>query len=260
MKITNPDERRVLVRNFLLAVLGTSFAGLAWEAFAAFAHNPGLVPPLERVLSAFQSWRVSGLLLGDLLESLPRAWASLLMAAPIGVSMGLLLGLSETTRRLFDSTLQFMRSLPPVALLPLFIIWFGIDYPSKLFASTFVCIFPIAVTTTQGVMIADSQYRELGNDLGLSKMDYVLKVIMPATAVAVVPGLRLSAGTAFIMLYISELAGASSGLGYRISIAQLAYQADLMIAGLLVLGLAALGTDLLIQRLSRSLLHYAGRT
>ena len=163
-------------------------------------------------------------------------------------------------RSLFDGPLQFLRSLPPVALLPLFILWFGIAWWSKLLAAAFVCVFPIAVTTTQGALIADSQYRELSRDLGLSALRYILNVLLPATAPAIVPGLRLAAGTSFVMLYVSELAGASSGLGYRISIAQLAYQADLMIAGLLILGGIAMLTDLAIQFGAKRILHYAGRS
>jgi sulfonate transport system permease protein len=233
---------------------------VVWQLVAAAAGNPGLVPPLGRVVRAFLVWAGTGLLVSDIAESIPRALLSLAIATPIGVALGLLFALAPPVRRAGEGVLNFLRSLPPVALLPLFVLWFGIDWTSKLLAAIFVCIFPVAVTTIQGALTADEQYAELGRDLRLSRLVYTTRILFPATAPAIIPGLRLSAGTAFIMLYVSELAGASSGLGYRISIAQLSFQADLMIAGLLVLGGAALVTDLSIVLLARATLHYAGKS
>lgn len=241
-------------------LLGVVALVSAWELLAAWIGNPGLVPPLSRIAQAGLSWASSGLLMRDALESVPRAWLSLSLAVPLGVFGGLALALAPTARRFTDWQIQFLRSLPPVALLPLFIIWFGIDWESKLAASVIVCIFPVLVTTIQGATLVDTQYRELRRDYDLGRWVYVRRILLPGTMPALVPGVRLSAGTAFIMLYVSELAGASSGLGYRISVSQLAYQADLMIATLAVLGLFALATDLLIQLLASIFIRHAGKS
>jgi sulfonate transport system permease protein len=242
------------------ALCGAAVSLLVWEIASRIAGNAGLFPPLERVWSAFMQWSRSGDLAQDMAESVPRALLSLLVATPLGVLIGLGLALYRLPGRLLEGTVHFLRSLPPVALLPLFILWFGIEWSSKLLASIFVCVFPVVVTTLQGARLADVQYRELARDLDLSRLTYIARVIIPATAPAVVPGIRLAAGTAFIMLYVSELAGASFGLGYRISISQLAYQSDLMIAGLIALGTVAAATDALIQLTAKLTLHYAGRT
>lgn len=247
------------VRPILLGILGLLIAVGAWEASSAVVGNPGLLPPSSRITAAARAWFESGSLYADVLQSVPRAWSSLLIALPLGLSLGLLLAISSAGRQLFDWQLQFFRSLPPVALLPLFIVWFGIGWQAKLLASVLVCTFPILVTTVQGASLLDRQYKELAVDFGLSRTRYVLRVLLPGVLPALAPGLRLAAGTAFVMIYVSELAGASSGLGYRISIAQLAFQADLMIAALGVLGAFALATDVAIRLLTNKLVHYAGK-
>lgn len=231
----------------------------SWEASAVLVGNPGVFPHIGGIAKALAAWGESGLLVQDLVESLPRVFVSAMIAAPIGIILGLILGLTDRLRLSAEWLIHFIGSLPPVALLPLFILWFGISWWSKLVAAIFVCIFPVAVTTAQAAIYADQQYRELSNDLRLNSYDYVTKIIVPAALPAIVPGIRLSLGTAFVMLYVSELAGASVGIGYRISISQLAYRADLMVAGLLVLGIAASLTDLCVQTLARRYLHYAGK-
>ena len=260
--MTEPIElknQELVAEKFRWSLAGLVVTLVTWEARAYLIGNEGVFPHVSAIGKALIAWGKSGLLVQDLLESLPRVFASAIIATPLGISLGLLLGLTTRIRLSAEWLVHFIRSLPPVALLPLFILWFGIDWWSKLAAAIFVCIFPVAVTTTQASIYADHQFRELSNDLRLSSYHYVTKIIVPAALPAIVPGIRLSLGTAFVMLYVSELAGASVGIGYRISISQLAYRADLMIAGLLVLGIAASLTDLAVQNLSKRYLHYAGK-
>lgn len=245
--------------SIVLGLVGIAAAALAWQVAVWLIGNPGLFPSIPQIGRAFAGWAQSGALLEDISESLPRALLAIALAAPLGVLLGLVLGLSRTMHGMFNGLVQLLRCLPPVALLPLFILWFGIDWDAKLYAAIFVCLFPIAVTTYQATTLLEKGYRELATDLRLRHGEYISKIIVPGALPQIVPGLRLAAGTSFIMVFVSELGGASAGLGYRISIAQLAYQADLMLAGLLVLGLAGLATDMLITRVSTRLLHYAGR-
>ncbi len=246
-------------RRIALPVIGTALVAACWELAVMLIGNPGLFPPLERVAAAFGHWGASGLLVTDIAESVPRAVLALCLATPLGIMFGLGLALSRRAGALFDGVIQLMRSLPPVALLPLFILWFGIGWNAKVAASVFVCMFPVIVTTMQATTQVDQTYRELAHDLRLTLLAYIARIVVPGAFPAIVPGIRLAAGTSFVMVFVSELAGASAGLGYRISIAQLAYQADLMIAGLLTLGLAGLAVDTIIAVLGRRLLHYAGR-
>lgn len=245
--------------SLLFGVLGLiGLAGL-WELLAIVVANPGLMPPLPRLATALAAYSSNGELATDLLESIPRAWVATAIALPAGMALGLLFVLRPLAERLLDWPLQFLRSLPPVALLPLLVLWFGIGWQAKLFAAATVAMFPIAVTAIQGGHLINRQYGELGRDLGLTRAQYVRHILIPGTMPYVVPGLRLGSATSFIMTFVGELAGASQGLGYRISVSQLAYQADLMIVALVLLGLLALLTDQVLAFGSKWLFPYAGR-
>jgi len=241
-----------------LNVLGVALALIVWQIAAAQIGNPGLFPPIQRVGRAFIAWTRSGGLAADCFESLPRAYFALIIATPIGIGLGLTLALLRPVDAMLNPTVQFIRSLPPVALLPLFVLWFGVDWSAKLGTAVFVCIFPIAITAVQAGKTVNKSLRELAVDLRLSPLAYLSRVVLPGALPSIVPGIRLAAGTSFIMVFVSELAGATGGLGYRISIAQLAYQTDLMLAALFVLGFAGLATDAVITALSGRILHYAG--
>jgi sulfonate transport system permease protein len=240
-------------------ITGVLIVVVAWELLAYLIGTPGIFPHIFQIGRAFVFWARSGLFADDLRESLPRVYFAIGVATPIGIAIGLAVGLVAPVRLAFEWFLDFLRSLPPVALLPVFILWFGIDWWSKLAAAVFVCVFPVAVTTAQAATYANQQFSELARDLRMGPVLYVRRIILPASLPAIVPGIRLASGTAFVMLYVSELAGASQGIGYRISISQLAYRADLMLAGLFTLGVIASLTDLAIQRISKRFLHYAGK-
>lgn len=246
-------------KTILFSLIGVVSFILCWDFFVILKGNPGLFPPSSQVLQALLKWIESGLFFTDIWASLPRALLAVVLALPIGILIGLALGLSSTFNSLFGSLIHFSRSLPPVALLPLFVIWFGIDWDAKLSTAIFVCIFPIAVTTASAAKVAALQYAVLAKDLNLNSVQYLFHIILPSSLPSIVPGIRLSISTSFIMVFVSEIAGASSGIGYRISVAQLAYQADLMIASLLILGLLAMFVDSLVCYMSRRILHYAGR-
>ncbi|HEY1607418.1 MAG TPA: ABC transporter permease [Allosphingosinicella sp.] len=245
--------------NPYLRIVGIFLCAIVWEGVARRVGNPVLVPSLERIAGAFVLWDRSGTFVADCLESLPRAYLAIIFAIPPGIALGIALGMSRAVDSLLNAPVQFVRCLPPVALLPLFILWFGIDWWAKLGSAAFVCVFPVTISTVQAARAVDRQYRELALDLRLSATRYLKQIVLPGTLPAIVPGIRLAAGTSFVMVFVSELAGASAGLGYRIEIAQLAYQADLMLAALLILGGAGLATDAAIVGLSRRMLHYAGR-
>jgi sulfonate transport system permease protein len=243
----------------VLGVFGALLVASALEVAARVAGNKALYPGVLDIYRALVEWYVRGELFGDVVESVPRAILSIIIATPLGFFIGTFLGLSRVGRFVFEPCVHFFRALPPVALLPLFVLWFGIAWSDKLFVSVFVCIFPVIVVTMQSVQILDEKYSELRRDYSLNVSDYTTLVIIPGVLPFVVPSVRLASGTAFIMLFVSELAGASSGLGYRISVSQLAFRADEMLAALLVLGGIAIIVDTVIQLVSKTVFTYASK-
>jgi sulfonate transport system permease protein len=229
-----------------------------WSLYAWLLAEPALFPTIPAVLSALYRWAASGQLIDDVLYSVPRAVLAILVAIPVGTGIGAAFGLSKTFRYLFEGTAHFLRSLPPVALLPVFVLWFGISWVDKLAASAFVSIFPLIVTSFHGAEKANHTYSELKTDFSLSQAKYVARIIVPAMIPSLIPGIRIASGTSFVMLFVSELGGASRGLGYRLSVAQLAYQADLMIAALIVLGLCAFAVDKIVELVGRRVENYGG--
>ena len=141
-----------------------------------------------------------------------------------------------------------MRALPPVAILPLFIIWFGIDEEAKIIGIAFGSFFPVWLNTTVGASKIPQVYVDNARLLTRSKLKIIFKILFPATMIYIVAGLRLSVAAAFIMVFVSELAGANRGIGFTIANSQMNYQIDLMTAALCILATMAALIDYFIKK------------
>jgi NitT/TauT family transport system permease protein len=150
--------------------------------------------------------------------------------------------------------LQMFRPLPPVAIIPLIIVWFGIGEVSKVFAIAFAVFFPAWINTDLGARRVPDSFIWSSRTLGCRYPSLIWRVILPSALPFIVGGLRVGISMAFVMVYVSELSGASSGVGYQISVSYLAYRVDRMIAALATLGALGLISDLLLtQSLRRAL-------
>jgi ABC-type nitrate/sulfonate/bicarbonate transport system permease component len=211
--------------------------------------NSNLIPPPSRVFLAIKEWARSGELLKDFLDSIWRAIIGLTCGSIIGISLGLLTGRNEKLNYLLTPILNIFKAFPPVAMLPVFITLFGIGNFSKIFSIGFASIFPLWVNTHLGASTIPVEYIRSAKLLTKSKYKYFIDVIIPASMNSIIAGFRISIAISFIMLYVSELAGASSGLGYQISSSHLAYRMDKMFGALIILGLSATLIDLIFNKL-----------
>jgi ABC-type nitrate/sulfonate/bicarbonate transport system permease component len=211
--------------------------------------NSNLIPPPSRVFLAIKEWARSGELLKDFLDSIWRAVIGLYIGSIIGISLGLLTGRNEKMNYLLTPILNIFKAFPPVAMLPVFITLFGIGNFSKIFSISFASIFPLWVNTHLGASTIPVEYIRSAKLLTKSKYKYFIDVIVPASMNSIIAGFRISIAISFIMLYVSELAGASSGLGYQISSSHLAYRMDKMFGALIILGLSATLIDLIFNKL-----------
>jgi NitT/TauT family transport system permease protein/sulfonate transport system permease protein len=168
-----------------------------------------------------------------------------IIGGAVGTMLGIVTGRSRLANASLTPLLQLMRPLPPVAIIPLVIVWLGIGNTAKVFSIAFAVFFPVWVNTHLGAAAIPSAYLWSARLLSKSKMRIARRVVLPAAFPSIFAGLRVSISIAFIMVYVSEIAGASAGIGYQISVCHLAYRIDKMMAALVVLAGAGALADLL---------------
>lgn len=201
-----------------------------------------LFPPPSLVFSALVMLFKHGFL-ADIMISMARLSIGLLLGSAVGLIIGLCTGRIRMCNISLAPLLNIFRAFPPVALIPLIIVWFGIGEPAKIISIAVGVFFPVWLNTHIGAEHVPVHYVRAGSLLTRSHITLLKKVIFPATLPFTIAGIRTSIALGFIMIYVSELAGASQGIGYYISIAHLNYAIDTMVAALFVLGILAALVD-----------------
>ena len=218
--------------------------------------NITLFPPPTKVFSAFMEIWNSGELFLHIKSSLSRVFAGLILGSLFGIFFGLLTGRIKIIDKTLSPLFHIFRSFPPVAIIPLVIAWMGIGETAKLFSISFAVFFPIWINSHIGASTIPIYYLRAASTLTKSISKIWLKVILPASLPFIVAGIRTGIAISFIMIFVSELAGASSGIGYLISVSHLAYRIDKMIVGLILLGFLGALTDYIFHRASKRFLQW----
>ena len=230
-----------------LALLG----GWAWGS-ASGALSPTLLASPGAVLDAVRELWDSGQL-GDALEvSLARAGAGLLLGLAVGLTLGVLTGFSRLGEELLDSSVQLLRTVPFLSLVPLFMVWFGIGETARVVLIATATAFPMYVSTSGGVRNTDRKLVEAMRSFGMGRFALVREVVLPGALPALLSGLRLSMTLSVIALIAAEEINSTSGIGYLMSTAQEYSRTDILTVCILVyalLGLLADGTVRLLERL-----------
>ncbi|MGC4063901.1 MAG: ABC transporter permease [Polyangiaceae bacterium] len=192
---------------------------------------------------------VSGTLLGHIATSLWRVLEGFAISAAVGLSLGLLSGISPLGARLLDLPVQLVRPVPPIAWIPLAILWFGIGELSKVFIIFLGAVFPIFVNTVDGIRQTDVRFIELARVLSVSRLKLIRSVVVPGALPAIMTGLRLGVGNAWICVLAAELIAAERGIGYVIVDGRELSQPDVVIAGMLAIGVVGKLMDFGLKRL-----------
>lgn len=240
-------------RRFLVPVLLVILWQLA--ADAGLISTRLLAPP---VAIATAAWELiaSGELPYHLLVSLRRVAIGLAIALTAGVSFGLIAGLSKLGEDAVDATLQMLRALPFLALVPLFILWLGIGEATKIALVALGATFPIYLTLFGGIRGVDPKLLESGRILGLGRAAQIRHIILPGALPQALVGLRYALGTAWLSLVVGEQINATAGIGFLVMDAREFLRTDIILVGLVVYALLGLGADQLVRMLERRALAW----
>ena len=223
---------------------------LWWGASRLGLWNPYLLPPPERVFASLGSLAASGELARHVGASAGRIVAGFGLSSLVALPLGVLLGLRPRLGRMVYPTFEFLRHVPPLAVLPLLILWFGIGEGSKMAVILLATFFPVFLNTLDGVRRCDPGLLEVGRTLGLSEGERVRRIVLPSALPSMLTGLRLGLGYSWRSLIGAELLAAASGLGYLIHDAEALSRPDVIVAGVLVLGVIGALSDHLFFRLA----------
>ncbi|MGX9146533.1 ABC transporter permease subunit [Mesorhizobium sp. 128a] len=225
---------------------------VGWEAASRAGIMPAnVLPAPSAVAEAFWRLTLSGELIENVGVSTARALAGFAVGGSIGFALGLANGLSTLSRGLTDTTLQMIRNIPHLALIPLVILWFGIDEEAKLFLVALGVFFPIYVNTLLGIQSVDPQLVEMGRVYGMDRRALFFRVILPGALPAIFVGLRYALGIMWLTLIVAETISASSGLGYMAMQAREFLLIDVVVLSILIYALLGKLADSLARLLER---------
>lgn len=248
-------------------------AVLIWEGLVRMGTiNPQVLPAPSAVLirwyqyllpteaydpaTSYAHWMFSGEFFGDTWASFHRVLIGCFIGAILALPLGLLMGASAKVYEYFNPLIQVLRPIPPIAYIPLSILWFGLGNPPAIFLIALGAFFPVLMNTIVGVRAVDSIYIRAARNMGAKPFVLFTQVILPAATPYILSGIRIGIGTGFICMIVAEMIAVNSGLGYRILEAREYFWSDKIIAGMFSIGLLGLAIDMVVDRLNNYLLRW----
>ncbi|WP_197318812.1 ABC transporter permease [Saccharomonospora sp. NB11] len=237
---------------------------VVWELAASAGESPFFPPPTEilsQAVEVFFSGPAGSLFLADtvfddVLPSLGRVFGSWAIAVVLGVAVGTALGRSQKALDYTGPLLSFMRAVPPPALIPVFLVLFGIDNTMKIVTIVFGSIWPIILNTVDGVRSVNPLQQETARSFRTPRHYWVTMVVLPAAMPKIFAGMRLSLSLALILMVISEMVGVTSGIGFQLIYAQQSYEFTTMWAWIVLLGILGYGLNALLLAVERRVLSW----
>jgi ABC-type nitrate/sulfonate/bicarbonate transport system permease component len=228
---------------------------VAWELISTLGVrvNPQLdvmMPPPTAVFSAAHDLLTRGVLFTHVIDSLRRVLIAVGAAAALGVPLGLAMGWSVGFRTAVDPLLEFIRPIPPLAWIPLSILWFGIGDTQNEYIIFLAAFFPVVLNAMAGARDVDSYLVRAGLSLGARPRDLFLTVVLPGSLPNIFTGLRVGLGIGWMALVAGELVAAPSGLGYLINNARTLFRSDYILLGMVLIGLLGLILDYLMRQVA----------
>ncbi|WP_028392586.1 aliphatic sulfonate ABC transporter permease SsuC [Bacillus cihuensis] len=234
---------------FLLLVLWQ------WLSSAGWISSKVLPTPIEVIAAGIQL-SANGELAGNIGVSFTRAFIGFMIGGGIGLFLGLLNGIFPVAERYLDATIQMLRNIPHLALIPIVILWFGVGEEAKIFLVIIGVFFPIYINTYHGIRSVDRGLIEMGKVYSLSKWKLFSKIIFKGALPSILVGLRYALGVMWLTLIVAETVAASSGIGYMAMNAREFMQLDIVVLAIVLYALLGKLADSLAKLLERYLLKW----
>jgi ABC-type nitrate/sulfonate/bicarbonate transport system permease component len=254
--IAPPDEvSPVAAPRNLNAALGT-FSVLVFLAVWEIAVALGWIAPLfvsspSRILIAGYSMFRDGSIFPDLAVSAEEFILGFGLAATIGIPLGILMGWYTRLNAVLDPFVNALYATPRIALMPLIIIWFGIDLPAKIAIIFLSSVFPIVVNTITGVRTMERDFVKVARSFGATDRQLFATVALPSSVPNLLTGIRLGLGHALIGIVVGEMYGSSAGIGFMMQTAGATFQTDKVMVGIMIIAAAGMGMTQLLKSLER---------
>jgi sulfonate transport system permease protein len=253
IKLKNQNKKKIILRGLLFPTVLT----VVWQVIGSLGvvSSTVLPTPLD-IAMAFQQLILTGELPSHLQISIFRAALGFLVGAGLGLILGIIVGFSNKTEAYMDPSIQMLRTVPHLAVAPLFILWFGFGEVSKVLLIAKGAFFPIYVNTFLGIRGVDSKLFDVARILQFSIWKQITKLILPAALPSILLGVRLSLGIAWLGLVVAELMGSSEGVGYMIMDARQFSQTDIVFVGIIIFAVVGKLSDSFVRLLEKRLLKW----
>lgn len=245
-------NERFTPQNLLLPLGVAVGALLLWHILCATGVLPAIaVPSPLQVLQGFAEEARRGRMFDNIIASLYRVTTGFLLAALLGIPLGLLMGLKMQARVALLPAINFFRSLSPLAWIPFAILWFGIGDNPAIFLIFMASFFPVVLATTAAVAGIPTVYFRVARDYGFRGGELMTKVTLPAIMPQVITSLRVTAGISWLVVVAAEMIAGRDGLGFLIWDARAQLRPDLLVVGMIVVGIIGVILDRLLVLLTR---------
>ena len=220
------------------------------------ALNTVIMPAPSKIFTTFLNLVKSGLLWNNLLISLTRVLKGYLIAASLGIVLGILIGLFRHLNRLTDLLVQIIKPIPPIAWIPLVILWFGIGEEGKVFLIFLGGFFTILINVVDGIRQTDTKLIEVSRSMETPFLKHVFLLVIPHSAPNIFTGLRVGLSSCWMCVVAAELVSSTTGLGYMIMNARQFGQTDVVIVGMLTIGVLGKVMDSLLKMVEKAVIRW----
>lgn len=258
LKITKISKSRLIIgwqhwkRALLPCILLAAWQGITVSGMV----KPILLPSPAQVFDAFVTMLSTGELVTHLGTSMVRVLEGFVLAAFLGLVLGLGLGIFPLMFEIMDGLIQLLRPIPPIAWLPLAILWFGIEEGSKIFIITIGAFFPIFINVLDGIRQTDYKFVELSQVLEVPRGKFIAKVVIPGAIPFILSGLRIGLGYAWMCVVAAELSAGMQGIGYMLTDARALAQTDRVLVGMLAIGAIGKIMDSILRLMEKRIIRW----